>query len=292
MIKVTVTDEGIPMVWNSEDWIKLRNEYRILGNLCGSLPDVSSQEQFHGLPLVLLPYEATLLREKKIARLVRYPSLARAPGKGVREEYEKYCQRICDGQLTTLVKKQRQSDINERSKDVEETEENSELLKVTKRTRKRRKDSGDSSHSSLLNLAIEKFGEEELKRIILSNSLWECKHPYPWLRKEDACSVKWRYPSTSAENLTFNVFKDFWEKGYYISSGHKFGAHFIVYPGDPFVYSAHFLVICIERNAAIRPSDVAVLCRLGDTMNKSVVLACETNDKITYQTLKCSVLSK
>lgn len=37
-------------------------------------------------------------------------------------------------------------------------------------------------------------------------------------------------------SLRYIIFKDLWEKGYYLTSGMKFGADFLVYPG------VHFLI--------------------------------------------------
>ena len=41
----------------------------------------------------------------------------------------------------------------------------------------------------------------------------------------------WLYPVTESETTRYRVFKDLWEKGYYLTSGCKFGGDFLVYPG-------------------------------------------------------------
>lgn len=55
---------------------------------------------------------------------------------------------------------------------------------------------------------------------------------YPWLRPEDACAVDWAFPSTPEEKTRYFTFKDLWGKGFYITTGHKFGGDFLVYPGN------------------------------------------------------------
>lgn len=40
------------------------------------------------------------------------------------------------------------------------------------------------------------------------------------------------YPSTEKEVLRYHVFKDLWEKGFFLTSGVKFGGDFLVYPGN------------------------------------------------------------
>lgn len=44
----------------------------------------------------------------------------------------------------------------------------------------------------------------------------------------------WRYPCTEREKLKCRVFQHFWEMGYYMTSGTKFGGDFLVYPGKRF----------------------------------------------------------
>ena len=45
----------------------------------------------------------------------------------------------------------------------------------------------------------------------------------------------WDYPSTEMEKLRYKVFREFWEQGYYMTSGSKFGGDFLVYPGNAWV---------------------------------------------------------
>lgn len=54
---------------------------------------------------------------------------------------------------------------------------------------------------------------------------------YPWLNENDIEKVEWKYPVTSDQQLRYRIYKDLWEKGYYITGGEKFGGDFLVYPG-------------------------------------------------------------
>ena len=44
-------------------------------------------------------------------------------------------------------------------------------------------------------------------------------------------SVDWDFPQNDVETLRYRVFEDFWQKGYFLTSGGKFGGDFLVYPG-------------------------------------------------------------
>lgn len=89
----------------------------------------------------------------------------------------------------------------------------------------------------------------------------------------------WLYPSTLQERARYGVFRDLWEKGYYMGGGIKFGGEYLVYPGDPLRYHSHFVASVIEApDAALRPMEIVAHGRLG-TGTKKAHLLCEWNDE-------------
>ena len=60
------------------------------------------------------------------------------------------------------------------------------------------------------------------------------------------------------------------------------------YLGDPVKFHAQFLVICIERDEVLAPTELVALGRLGTSVRKSVLLASFSEDEssIMYQTLQ------
>ncbi|XP_041466764.1 tRNA-splicing endonuclease subunit Sen34-like [Lytechinus variegatus] len=116
--------------------------------------------------------------------------------------------------------------------------------------------------------------------------------------KEDGCSVQlfiaeppdskfileappsaWRYPSTEREILKYRVFRHFWEMGYYLTSGTKFGGDFLVYPGDPLLFHSYFIVVCIPYHKQLTPLELISHGRLGTFVKKAVVLCSVNNQK-------------
>jgi len=55
--------KGVAYVWNVDDISILRAKYRVCGILTGTLPQLSQQNVFLGVPLVLMPEEVVLLVE-------------------------------------------------------------------------------------------------------------------------------------------------------------------------------------------------------------------------------------
>ncbi len=59
-----------------------------------------------------------------------------------------------------------------------------------------------------------------------------------WLPLVSACPrdlnnprLSWNYPETDIDRTRSRVFRDLWDKGYYLTSGGKFGGDYLVYPG-------------------------------------------------------------
>nr|CAG4638120.1 EOG090X0G6M [Chydorus sphaericus] len=82
------------------------------------------------------------------------------------------------------------------------------------------------------------------------------------------------------------VFEDLWKKGYYITSGQKFGGDFLVYPGDPLKFHSHYIAVCLEEYQPLTPKFLICHGRLGTNVKKTVLL-CSVNDQgvVNYQSL-------
>ena len=104
-------------------------------------------------------------------------------------------------------------------------------------------------------------------------------------------SVTWQYPRTLTEKRNYAVYKDLWEKGYFITTGEKFGCDFLVYPGDPSRYHSHFIVIVIPSSRKMTSMELLAYGRLGSGVKKSVLLATvneTTNQSVEYQSISWS----
>lgn len=85
------------------------------------------------------------------------------------------------------------------------------------------------------------------------------------------------------------MYNDLWNKGYFVTSGHKFGGDFLLYLGDPFIFHALYIVRCIENlNEKIHPTEIVAFGRLASSVKKKAVLASfddDDNDKLSYITI-------
>jgi len=97
-------------------------------------------------------------------------------------------------------------------------------------------------------------------------------HTYETLDAAREAGV-WTYPATEEERARCEVFRDLWEKGYYLGGGGKFGGDWLVYPGDPLRYHSHFVAtVQTSPSAPLRPMEIVAHGRLGTATKKAHLL--------------------
>ncbi|XP_075696066.1 tRNA-splicing endonuclease subunit Sen34 isoform X2 [Rhinoderma darwinii] len=104
-------------------------------------------------------------------------------------------------------------------------------------------------------------------------------------------SSEWPYTGQKNHEARYKVFRDLWQKGYYLTSGGKFGGDFLVYPGDPMRFHAHYIAICFPQEEDIALSDIITAGRLGTNVKKTVLLCSSKQEgQVTYTSLQWSGL--
>lgn len=95
--------------------------------------------------------------------------------------------------------------------------------------------------------------------------------------------------SIKLKNARIEVFRDLWKQGYFMGSGLKFGADFLVYPGDPLRFHSHFVcTVLLSPLADIAPLDLVAWGRLATAVKKSHLIASwdEKKRKVNYLSLE------
>ena len=79
-----------------------------------------------------------------------------------------------------------------------------------------------------------------------------------------------------------------WEKNYYITNGQSFGGDFLIYPGDPIMFHAQFIVHCQDRSEELSVNDLISVCRVGSNVRKTQVFASFSTEgeTINYQSFQ------
>ena len=63
-----------------------------------------------------------------------------------------------------------------------------------------------------------------------------------------------------------------------ITTGVKFGAHYLAYPGDPHMYHAQFTVRVVAPEDALTPADLAAASRAAAGARKLLLMATPRED--------------
>ncbi|WIA35020.1 hypothetical protein OEZ86_003513 [Tetradesmus obliquus] len=93
--------------------------------------------------------------------------------------------------------------------------------------------------------------------------------------------VQWSFPHTQQQRLRMAVFADLHSRGYFLTSGSKFGGDFLAYPGDPNLYHAQFVVRVLPLGQVLNPVLFKGLARGVHAARKHLLLAsvvCSSGD--------------
>ncbi|XP_007432205.1 tRNA-splicing endonuclease subunit Sen34 [Python bivittatus] len=283
MIRI-YTLEGKAFVWNYTDVRRIREEHRIVGVLVGALPRKPRQNVRLGLPLELLPEEARLLLEKGLATLVKNPTSQSLgddrsqdplfPGKVA--AYEKELEENYQEQLR-LSAEQRKIVLDSladriaqgRAKKWQQKGEGGDPLVQPV-------ESGSSfvlpRESMMIQLPTEQTQRTEEEEVN-----WH------------VASQLWPYAGQENHEMRYCIFRDLWERGYYVTTGSKFGGDFLIYPGDPMRFHAHYIALCFSKDAPISLCDIISAGRLGTNVKKTVLLcSVDQGGTIAYTSLQWS----
>lgn len=323
-------------VWDVDHIATLRSEHKICGVLTGTLPHLSQQNVFLGLPLVLMPEELVLLVEKQLAIIVHDPEAHHTPTPSQLEAWDTSRRQDITSQIaqlehrkaedratatattststpTTIQQKRAEREARRRQRQLAETalavaEADADADADTEETgaiaigggSKVRVRHGDASApapapapvptpatTSNATYTISVPTTSDTFAWYDSHSKKKCdddsigdgednpeRHTYTYDTLDAARAAHvWIYPSNAEERARCEVFRDLWEKGYYMGGGSKFGGDWLVYPGDPLRYHSHFVAtVQTSLSAPLRPMEVVAHGRLGTATKKAHLL--------------------
>ncbi|KAL0947077.1 hypothetical protein HGRIS_013218 [Hohenbuehelia grisea] len=294
-------------VWDVDDAAILRSKHHICGILTGTLPHLSQQNVFLGVPLVLMPEEVVLLVEQGFAALVDDPEAHEAPSEDQLQQWDHQRKEFIKLHLAQTESKLSQ-EASSRSLSEEalrkrkEREERKALKAQIPSTDIQTPDFqafADPSPASKTSTPIASASEVNplttLYPVILpaasdSFEWYNANRIYSTISSAKSAGI-WSYPSTLFERARCGVFKGLWDQGYFMGGGIKFGGEYLVYPGDPLRYHSHFTATVIDSpTSALRPMEIVAHGRLG-TATKKAHLLCGWDDEkqdVSYLSIEWS----
>ncbi|XP_034021351.1 tRNA-splicing endonuclease subunit Sen34 [Thalassophryne amazonica] len=263
--------DSAPLVWRVEDLRAVRS-HGLVGTLLGALPRTPQQNGRLGRPLLLLPEEERLLAERHLA--AAFPPTQQG-GSGVeqRDDYEELQQRSY-GEQSTLALHDRKGALLRAL-----TAKHSEAAgQSTEEAIRRRLENLDQSFSFPRSAMAVQLSTSRAGLTCCSEARAFLQASWP-IRTQDS----------PHSNTRYQVFRNLRGRGFYLTSAGKFGGDFLVYPGDPLRFHAHFIAVCLTLDESVPLLDVLAVARLGSNVKKTVLLCSPLEDgSVTYTSLQWS----
>eukprot|EP00794_Sanderia_malayensis_P007808 gene7807-8654_t len=325
---ISLSNRTQATVWDKDDVIRLRKTHRIVGSLLGSLPRKPWQNQVMALPLELSKEEVTLLVKKDLAIVIREDDIPNVPAQEIVAEFNRLREKSHFDQIEIFVKereaKRKRYDRRELAGDGEALQKSPKQTKLNHEECKKLADNSlnvvkDVTDGEMINNAITDIGndfaeskshsnqcrmleiddkdssivnETDLK--YYSKATWvhlptSTGQPSNYIPENlSVQTTDWSFPSSEKDILKYEVFCDLWEKGYFITTGEKFGCDYLVYPGEPSRFHSRFIVLVMPSSKMLSNMELLAYARLGTGVKKNVVIATKNLSRgvsIVYKSL-------
>uniref|UniRef100_A0A182IQJ8 tRNA-splicing endonuclease subunit Sen34 n=1 Tax=Anopheles atroparvus TaxID=41427 RepID=A0A182IQJ8_ANOAO len=252
-------DRGL--VYDADDYFRLRTEFRIVGNLIGVPVSHPRNINQQGLPVVLSSYELKLLFEKNAIRLSNRDAIfLQAPCTEQAQLYKSMIEKQKEEMRQPVIEKR-----------IEAFRKH--LPKIIEGKRKKLLKSGIKNED--INISPEQLVAEEMEKAKTA-------------KFDVLVQIPTKYPF-DCDQIKYRVFESLWNQGGFITVGDSFGCDFLLYPGDPMYFHASHMVHVLKKSS--QKLDVKYLiriCRLSVVVNKLCVIAYidETINDVHFETLE------
>lgn len=251
-----------------------RREHHLCGVLSGTIPQISQQNLFLGIPLELMPEEARLLVEDGHAYIVddanAHGAMLRL-SEGERAAFHK----ILDKQ----GREASQSTQQQAHKRKEDWLRKSTLKRAAEVSSEIPDTNGDTpvagvvdDDTSSLFSSTPSVSSKSITTLSTADKFYitpTTSHP-PLPSKAPSSTLP--LPKVSS---AYPLFAYLHSKGFFMSPGLRFGCHYCVYPGDPLRFHSHFLAVGKNWTEEFQMLDIVGGGRLGTAVKKAYLLGGE-----------------
>ncbi|KAI0023010.1 tRNA intron endonuclease [Xylariomycetidae sp. FL0641] len=264
---------GRYLVFDIDDVMYLRRNHNICSVYVGTIPQNPQQNVFMGLPVELMPEEAQVLVNKKVACIVDdatfHPARLASMDDATRRTY-----------LQSLKDEGRRAHMAAIAEKEELFKAKTKQLKAKKKNKQPQrdpstdmpKDEPDDEDTSLFDASPLNQNPIHPPKTEAEVEPFAVTHTTSSSLLPDSSS-----PSTDAaplENLpaSYPLYAHLQDKGYYMMPGLRFGCHYNVYPGDPLRFHSHFQATHVAWDQEINMLDIVGGGRLGTNVKKGYLL--------------------
>jgi len=256
----------------------LRKTYNICGVLIGGIPQMPQQNIFLGLPMELLPEEAKLLVEKRVAYIVdaaawHKTKFSTLNGTDRKNYLESLRSRGRMAQKAAEENMQRKAELG--------------LAKHALLKAKKPSTTNSVKQSRVTELDATALTSKEDPEAVLDDN----RGPFSPVPSSKLSSARLAYnitptstygsPSVGYDRMllpdppvpaSYPLFAHLHSHSYFITPGLRFGCDYTVYPGDPLRFHSHFLAVGYEWDEDIPLMDLIGGGRLGTGVKKGFLI--------------------
>ena len=260
---------GQALLWTAREYKIVRQNYRIIGSLLGSLPGYRQQDSTRGLPVLLSKEEVYVLKENEWAR-IRFKTKKRKRNSSENEEAEEQ-QLLLQPRATTTRNQLRAMKASKKSQWGGAAKKKQKVVPKKKNDKEEETKKKSSNNRDRIVDWEQVLGRSS--SVVLPLTTGELDDAPPEEEEEEAYERRvWRKMS-KIDRYKCAVFKDLHEKGFTMTSAAKFGGDYLAYPGDPMLFHAYFTVRVLERGEKMTPLSCSSVTRMAHAARKNVVFA-------------------
>lgn len=258
------------LVFDLESVALLRRELRTSGVLAGTTPQQPTQNMFLGLPVELDRIEAEALVR---CSAVSVMNIADAHGELLRQQ--SVDETIRSSYVKTLRRRKRRACLPHPVNSAKPISNNESVRRAHL-----------TAKDTLSNHALEDVNGESLsspgpmtgKHGPITDSTSDLPFGITLSSSIDLMKPEFEQPRSTVKGKETLLSELFSNRGYYLTPGLRFGAHYSVYPGDPLRFHAHFLWNKYEWNSPILLLDLVGSGRLATAVKKSFLISGLNNE--------------
>ncbi len=261
---------GQALLWTAREYKIVRQNYRIIGSLLGSLPGYRQQDSTRGLPVLLSKEEVYVLKENEWAR-IRFKTKKRKRNASDFNEEAEERELLLQPQITTTRNQLRAMKASKKSQWGGAAKKKQKVVPKKKNDKEEETKKKSSNNRDRIVDWEQVLGRSS--SVVLPLTTGELDDAPPEEEEEEAYERRvWRKMS-KIDRYKCAVFKDLHKKGFTMTSAAKFGGDYLAYPGDPMLFHAYFTVRVLERGEKMTPLSCSSVTRMAHAARKNVVFA-------------------
>ena len=260
---------GQALLWTAREYKIVRQNYRIIGSLLGSLPGYRQQDSTRGLPVLLSKEEVYVLKENEWAR-IRFKTKKRKRNSSENEEAEEQ-QLLLQPRATTTRNQLRAMKASKKSQWGGAAKKKQKVVPKKKNDKEEETKKKSSNNRDRIVDWEQVLGRSS--SVVLPLTTGELDDAPPEEEEEEAYERRVRRKMSKIDRYKCAVFTDLHKKGFTMTSAAKFGGDYLAYPGDPMLFHAYFTVRVLERGEKMTPLSCSSVTRMAHAARKNVVFA-------------------